>query len=112
MNPDLELISTLQEENTKLRARVEWLEKTNFIQLRALLKDKELQLSESESSLKYAKDAIASGWAALGDNLESQAQGGKGIEKHYAHQVQSELRAAGERVSVTLDKLRKRNKEA
>lgn len=54
--------------------------------------------------LKEAKDAIASAWAALGDNLESQALGGKGIERVYAHDVQSQLRAAGERASVAIAK--------
>jgi hypothetical protein len=39
-------------------------------------------------------DALDSAWAALGDNLESQALGGKGIDKPYAHKVQAEIRAA------------------
>lgn len=64
-----------------------------------------VQVREAASALGFAKDAINSAWAALGDNLESQSRGGKGIEKSYAYQVQSELRAASERVCTVLEKI-------
>lgn len=55
-------------------------------------------------ALMEATEAIAVAWAALGDNLQSQALGGRGIEKVYAHDVQSQLRCAGERARVALGK--------
>jgi hypothetical protein len=76
-----------------------------------IIEKKDLQAREMASALGFAKDAIASAWAALGDNMESQSLGGKGIEKPYAHQVQSELRAAGERISVVLSKVENRKCE-
>jgi hypothetical protein len=75
-----------------------------ILRVEEIQKESDLRIRELVSTLGFAKDAIASGWAALGDNLESQALGGKGIEKPYTHTVQSELRAAEERISKVLDK--------
>lgn len=65
-------------------------------------RDALLQNREAMEALRYAGVAMAKAWAALGDNLESQAHGGNGIDRLYAHTIQSELQVAQDRVQKAL----------
>lgn len=51
-------LDALKEENSKLRARVEWLEKTNFMRLRADLQERELQVAELQKVVDGCKDTL------------------------------------------------------